>query len=374
VSLRVLMTADAVGGVFTYCLELAGALGAAGVKVLLAVMGPHPGQAQRRLLDACPRLEWVHREHPLEWMDRSEPNLGAAAMWLLSLERRFEPNVIHLNGYAPAALDWHAPVLMVAHSCNLAWWAAVYGERAPSRFDDYARRVQAGLEAAARVVAPTAAMLRTLERHYGTMPHAQVIHHGRSARGFRAAAKEPFVLTAGSLWDEGTNIAALGAAAPQLPWPVRAAGAKCVLGETAVPTGALELLGPLDERELADMMSRAAIFALPARYEPFGLSVLEAALSGCALVLGDIPSLRELWAGRALFAPPNDAEVLATVIARLIRDEPLRISLAAGARARATRFGTARMASRYVGAYRSLLADNIRDEEKGLRLVVAGRA
>ena len=42
---------------------------------------------------------------------------------------------------------------------------------------------------------------------------------------------------------------------------------------------------------------------LPARYEPFGLSILEAALSGCALVLGDLPSLRELWDRRGDVRP-----------------------------------------------------------------------
>ena len=52
-------------------------------------------------------------------------------------------------------------------------------------------------------------------------------------------------------------------------------------------------------------MGRAAIYALPARYEPFGLSILEAALSGCALVIGDIPSLREIWADAALFVPSD---------------------------------------------------------------------
>jgi hypothetical protein len=42
-------------------------------------------------------------------------------------------------------------------------------------------------------------------------------------------------------------------------------------------------LGELTRRQLAREMGCAAIFAAPARYEPFGLAALEAALSGCAL-------------------------------------------------------------------------------------------
>ncbi len=49
---------------------------------------------------------------------------------------------------------------------------------------------------------------------------------------------------------------------------------------------------------MADADGGRGDLRLPARYEPFGLSVLEAALSGCALVLGDIPSLRESGATR----------------------------------------------------------------------------
>src|SRR3546814_4918927 len=75
---------------------------------------------------------------------------------------------------------------------------------------------------------------------------------------------------------------------------------------------------------MAGWLGRATFFALPARYEPFGLAVLEAALSGCALVLGDIPTLRELWDGVAAFVPPGDIEALEDVLTQLIADPDLR--------------------------------------------------
>ena len=43
---RVLMTADCVGGVWTYALDLAESLGDFGVEVLLATMGQRPSHAQ----------------------------------------------------------------------------------------------------------------------------------------------------------------------------------------------------------------------------------------------------------------------------------------------------------------------------------------
>jgi glycosyltransferase involved in cell wall biosynthesis len=102
-------------------------------------------------------------------------------------------------------------------------------------------------------------------------------------------------------------------------------------------------------------MGRAGIYALPARYEPFGLSVLEAALAGCALVLGDIPSLREVWGESALYVAPDDHDALAHGLQRLIEDEALRERCAAAARARALTYTPQRMAAGYMEVYSDML-------------------
>src|SRR3546814_15067984 len=62
---------------------------------------------------------------------------------------------------------------------------------------------------------------------------------------------------------------------------------------------------------MAAWRERAGIFVSPSLYEPFGLAVLEAAMSGCALLLSDIPTFRELWDGAAVFTPAGDSDALA---------------------------------------------------------------
>ncbi len=52
---------------------------------------------------------------------------------------------------------------------------------------------------------------------------------------------------------------------------------------------------------MATAYAAATVFASMARYEPFGLAVLEAAQAGMRLVLSDIPTFRELWDGAAIF-------------------------------------------------------------------------
>jgi glycogen(starch) synthase len=163
-----------------------------------------------------------------------------------------------------------------------------------------------------------------------------------------ALPKEPFVLAAGRWWDEAKNAALLIAAAPGLPWPVRLAGDAG--GAVAMPAN-LTLLGRCPAAEMAALQARAAIFAAPARYEPFGLSVLEAALAGCALVLGDIPSLRENWDGAAVFVPTDDVSALHRALVDLTGDATRRVELAERARRRAQDFSTSRMTAAYVAAY-----------------------
>ena len=123
------------------------------------------------------------------------------------------------------------------------------------------------------------------------------------------------------------------------------------LGRCAGPNGQrvalahLHPLGVIDERTLAGCLSARPVFVSAARYEPFGLAVLEAALAGCPLVLADIPTFRELWDGAALFVDPGDATGFADAIERA-RRRSYRSRLTRGdlARRRAARFAPRRMA------------------------------
>ncbi len=352
--MKILMTADAVGGVWTYALELAGALRQDGCEVIIATMGAPPSPAQRAAARAD-GVTVIESHFALEWMSDPWADLERAGGWLLELESRLQPDVVHLNQFAPGALPWRAPKLVVGHSCVLSWWKAVHGTPAPATWDRYRQVVAAGMQGADMVAAPSAAMLAALAEEYVVGERALVIHNGRDARRFRPGPKSDVVLTAGRLWDEAKNAAAVARVAPALAWPVFVAGEQRGPHGDSISLEGVRLLGQLCEPELAGWYRKAAVYALPARYEPFGLTALEAALSGCALVLGDIDSLREVWGDAALFVPPGDEDRLHDAIARLIADRALRDAMAECARRRALRFTPQRMAACYRAAYRTLL-------------------
>jgi glycogen synthase len=354
---RLLMTADAVGGVWTYAVDLASSLQAHGTRVTLAVMGPAPRDSQRE--DASRHgIEVVEAPYSLEWMHGAPDDFDRAGAWLLELADRSRADVIHLNGFGHAALRWQVPVVVVAHSCVRTWWRAVHGHDAPADWDLYTARVEAGLRAASLVIAPTRALLEDVSREYDVSVPSAVIPNGSAAVEMThlPKAKEPFVFSAGRLWDEAKNISAVSSIAPHLPWPVYLAGTTDGVSDPLVASGSTHYVGCLSSAEMTSWYSRAAIYALPARYEPFGLSILEAAAAGCALVLGDIRTLRENWSGAAVFVPPDNRRALCHAVKDLIENAGRRTALGGLARERSSAFTLPAMVDRYLTCYAGLLA------------------
>jgi len=356
--MKVLMTADAVGGVWTYAYELSRALAAHDIDVVIAVMGPAPSPRQWLDAEALPNVRLDHAAFKLEWMDDPWSDVERAGGWLLALAVREQVDVVHLNGYAHAALPWPCPVVVVAHSCVCSWWQAVHAEPAPAQWDRYRESTAAGLAAADVVVAPTAAFLQTIEQIYGALPATRVIHNALpQPETEMLRQRDQVVLACGRAWDEAKNLRLLDGAMMSIDVPAYVAGDCTSPAGRRCAFASLRALGVLSAQDVHTWMSRAAVFAHPAVYEPFGLAVLEAAQRGCALVLSDVPTLRELWEGAAVFANPRDASAFATAIRTLFMQPKRRGELATAAVARAAEFQSHSMSDAYSSIYESLVRE-----------------
>ncbi len=352
------MTADTTGGVWTYAVALIGALARHNIEVALATMGAPLNAEQRtasQSLDNCRLYESAYR---LEWMNEPWEDVEKAGDWLLRIRDVFQPDCVHLNGFAHGSLPWGLPTVMAGHSCVYSWFRAVRKSDPPQQFAEYRRRVTRGLRAASRVTAPTGAMLDALRAHYGGFRSDGPLLNGCTATGM-PLDKEPFVFAAGRLWDDAKNIRGLQQAGAMIEWPV------FIAGQTDHPDGGsrrydrVQSLGLLTRPQMNQWLGRASIYALPAYYEPFGLSVLEAAQAGCALVLGDISSLRELWSGAALFVRPERPESIGKAVQTLIDFPVIRRKLAEKAHQRSQRFTSAAMGQRYANLYRKVVSGHM---------------
>lgn len=345
------MTCDAVGGVWQYANDLARGLASEGAEVVLAVLGP--GALP---IEVVAGVTVVDTRLPLDWLASGPDQVLAAGRALAALATRHRADLVHLNSPTLAAADpFPAPVVTVAHGCVGTWFAAL--SEAPS--DDLAwheELVRKGLHAADAIAAPSASYAALLQRHYGLQALPKVIFNGRSPAAGDSHDGGDHVLTAGRLWDRAKNTSLLDEVAALLPVPLRAAGPTTGPRGDAIAPEHLQLLGTLSEGALFAEYAQALIFVSAARFEPFGLAVLEAAQAGCPLVLSGIDTFRELWTGAALLVPDNDPAAYAAAIERIRIDPALRAHLSDAARLRASRYSVEAMTAGTLELYGTVLA------------------
>jgi phosphatidyl-myo-inositol alpha-mannosyltransferase len=356
--LRVLMTADAVGGVWQYAVDLAVGLRAHGVETTLAVLGPVPSADQQRRAEAS-GVKLVQTGLPLDWTADGRDEVEEAGRAIARLAAAIEPDIVHLNAPALAAsASFSSPVVSVCHSCVATWWRAVRGGPLPEAFVWRTDLVRQGYRAASMLLAPTSAFAHATALCYDLARTPHVVRNGRRTLqdSHRGGSSKTFVFTAGRLWDEGKNLAGIDRAAARLSIPVVAAGPLQGPNGARVEARHVAALGRLSDADVARYLSAGPIFLSAARYEPFGLAVLEAAQAGCALVLSDIPTFRELWDGAAVFVSPDDDRGMAASIERLAGDADERSRMGEAARSKAAAYSVEAMSAGVLSAYRSVLS------------------
>lgn len=350
--MRVLMTTDAVGGVWQYSLELAAASEA---RMVLAVLGPAPDPEQRAAAEAA-GVTLVDTGLPLDWLSHGPQPVLAAADAVARLAGDMGADLVHLNAPALAVARFDQPVVAVNHGCLGTWWEAARGAALDPALAWLPDLVGQGLRAADRVVAPTRAYAEATARRYGLPLVPVAVHNGRTPMPLPKARPFHGALTVGRLWDEAKDTATLDAAAALLDAPLVAIGATRAPHGAAVTPAHLQATGPLPAEIIGHWLARRPVFVSAARFEPFGLAVLEAAQAGCPLVLSDIPTFRELWDGAATFVAPGDAGGFAEAVGRLLADPACRAAQGQAARLRAALYTPAATAAAMAEIYRDALS------------------
>jgi glycosyltransferase involved in cell wall biosynthesis len=360
--MHVLITADTVGGVWTYTQELVTGLVARGIRVTLISLGAIPAAAETGWMDSLPGLDYRPTAFRLEWMQNSEEDLEESARYIESIVREVQPDLLHFNQYCYGSLRVALPRIVVAHSDVVSWWVAVHGhepEESPwiRRYRETALR---GMRGADVVVAPSDWMLAAIRKHYGMPGYSRVIYNGVEPAQFNAAkSKENCVLAVGRLWDPAKGISKL--LEQEHPVPLWIAGPEEEPGAGTTPKLAsrrnVVFLGHQRRSRLRSLFARAGAYAAPSVYEPFGLAPLEAALSGCALIVSDIPSFEEVWRDAPIYFASKSSDDLARAIRLVTADSRIRTQAAERAYERAHgRFTAEKMVDQYEHLYKLVAA------------------
>jgi glycogen(starch) synthase len=360
--MRVLMTTDTVGGVWTYTCELAAALLQRGCAVILVSMGKLPQPAQQLWLQRTSEhwpedFRYLPTDFKLEWMQNSDSCYKDSERFLLQWIHAYQPDIVHSNQFCYGALPVGIPKLVVAHS-DVRSWAEACDSAAliPSPWlQAYDAVVKAGVLRADTIVAPTRWMADRLAQFYNPVSRIEVIANGRSLPELGDRPKRKLqAVTCGRLWDKAKNVHILSRLSP--PLPIKVAGDCYEPGSSqCAEIPALTNLGRLTESEVLELFCESAIYIVTSRYEPFGLSPIEAALCGCAIVANDIPSLREVWGSNAIYFDRDDASSLEHILHSLSQDQPALEDAAARAHAHVVNlYSTERMTTAYMELYGKL--------------------
>lgn len=355
--MRVLMTTDTIGGVWTFTQELAAGLLDHGCAVALVSLGQAPSAAQQKWFHDTSRasggrFRYEALDTPLEWMQENEGAYSHAAPLLVDRAREFRPDLLHSNQFCFGALPVDIPKIITAHSDVLSWAESCRNgnlEDSPW-LRQYLDLVNGGLAGADAVIAPTRWMLHALSANFSLPQSTAVISNGRTLADAPSTTRKLQAVTAGRLWDEAKNISILRRI--QSPIPLLVAG-EARGGFDASAHGNITSLGALPEDNLLALFRESSIYICTSRYEPFGLAPLEAALCGCAVLANDIPSLREIWSDGALYF--SSADQLTALLRNLCNSPAMLRESRDNSLQRARLFTARRMTEAYLQVFQASL-------------------
>jgi len=352
--MKILMTTDTAGGVWSYAIHLSELLSIQGIQIVLAAMGTGISQGQRKQIEQLQKkgVKVVFNKMKLEWMEDSQEDIVRATDWIWQLYKSESPDLIHLNNYGQVTQDWDVPTVLVAHSCIASWWKAVKRTPLPFRFNSYFRMVSEAFEQADAVVSPTYSIQKSFQKLYGVRSNQLVIYNAVRRSHQIYSPKRKILFAAGRIWDEGKNISLLLDAAKNIKSEIYIAGP--VDGNYSQPAN-VTFLGELSKKQVSSWMRMAMAYVLPVKYEPFGLSFLEAASHSTALIGGNIDTLKEIWGDAMTYVNPFNVKELTETCNALTEDMERTIQLGKKAYQRSGFFSEEEMVKQYQHLYNSLL-------------------
>ena len=103
--MHVLITADTIGGVWTYTRELVTQLSRKGIRVTLVSFGEIPTSSQTEWLEELTDVSLHPTAFRLEWMQDSQGDLEQSATLLKDIIGETKPDILHFNQFYYGNID-----------------------------------------------------------------------------------------------------------------------------------------------------------------------------------------------------------------------------------------------------------------------------
>ena len=262
--------------------------------------------------------------------------------------------------YAPSFLLPAFPGARTEVICvhDLAWrLVPATGSR---RFRAYMnRRLPAALKRAARIVCVSNVTRKDLldQFRFVRKNRVRVVHNGVDLGIFRPDPDQereetPYLAVVGNQ-DARKNIGTLLEAFPIFRARMRAF--RLVMAGPGSPPArrppAVDVLGYLEEAQLASLYRSALMVVQPSFYEGFGLPILEAMACGTPVACADIPVFHEVADDCARYFDPHKPGSIARTMEQVAKDDELRADLCRRGIARAAGFSWDKTAEKLLAVF-----------------------
>lgn len=228
------------------------------------------------------------------------------------------------------------------------------------------RGLRVARERADAIVVPSAFAAAELDGLGFDADNIAVVHHGVTIPTRPTGAEidrriaslgldRPFVLAVGTI-EPRKNLPVLAAAVDQArsqhpDLEVVIAGARGWLDVAGLDRPFVHELGAVGDTMLDALYRRALVYAMPSRYEGFGLPLIEAMARDCPVIAADASALPEVVGDGGRLVPVDDIDAWSAAISEIAGDPERRADWARRARERASHFSWASSARRHLDAY-----------------------
>ncbi len=286
---------------------------------------------------------------------------------LLPLLSKFNPgdyDVVHVQSSPFGGLVGHPRLVITVHSPILV--EGKYYRLSQKLKLPFALALErVGLFRASAIICVSEQTAKELLQTYGINPHkVSIIPNGVDSDNFRprdhGENAVPQVLICSRLEPRKNAREAIVALATikEMPYNLRVVGEGSErpmlenLARGEIPNHSF--LGELPEGALYEVFALSDIFLSTSDSEGFGLTVLEAMASGCAVLVSDIPVHRGLVTHLENGLLFHDARELVDLLRRLVSDRELRERLGRNARETALEYSWDAVAERTLALYRKI--------------------
>ena len=357
---RLLMTTDVKSEVWDYSLTLSKALlKHINAEILMISMGGNPTDSQKKQLEDL-NIEFQFTDFSSDFSidDKVNPDDSKIKTIFESSIKSFNPHIVHLNHGYPD-FDFDKPCVFACHAniLNKKLWNDSINRYSPLHKNllNYKQIINKSLNNADIIIAPSRFFAENIVKTFNFTKGIKIIYNGIDYKPHSCLKESPTLVTFGNMSDNIKHINLLLNMAYRLPDNIKIK----IIGDSQfdrkLPKN-VEFLKNLSNFDLQEVYKNSSIYLALSNYESNGLSSMQAAYSGCAILANDIPACKELWGDCAYIFDRDDQNSLMRCINNLVENPNLLEITSRNCQAKALSvFNSKRMAYEYINLYKNIL-------------------